>query len=124
MKFNRDQIDGDWQAVSGILAGQAMADEVVSATKLSIAQDTYSVNLAGNIDSGSCAIQDDAWPLKMKIQSENGPNAGKTFYAILELLDSEQMRIAYDLSGTDYPDSFEPTLENTSYVATFQRCSD
>ncbi|MEM9413666.1 MAG: hypothetical protein AAGA30_21340, partial [Planctomycetota bacterium] len=117
-----ERIFGNWQAVSGVLAGKAMPDEIVAATKLTISENRYSVNLAGTIDSGCCVIQDDTYPIKMKLDGNHGPNSGKTFFAILEWLSVDEIRIAYDLSGSDYPNTFEPTSQPTSYVATFKSC--
>ena len=121
--MNKDDstIFGTWQAVTGTLAGDSMPGEIVSATKLTISETSYEVDLAGNIDSGSCQIQLDTQPIKLKIEGENGPNAGKTFLAILEVFDTDQIRLAYDLSGTEYPTSFVPKSESSSYVATFKR---
>lgn len=117
-----DRLFGDWQLLAGVLAGSELAGEIVSATKLTINEGVYSVNLAGTIDSGSCDIKLDENLIKLHIEGTKGPNAGKTFLAILQFLNDEQIRIAYDLSGNDYPDSFNPTENETSYVATFKKC--
>ena len=122
MQKNVERIFGEWQALTGVLAGSAMSEDIVSATKLTIIENAYSVNLAGTIDRGSCHLQIEANPIKIKMEGENGPNAGRTFFAILEFLNVDEIRIAYDLSGTDYPSSFVPVPEEFNYVATFERC--
>ena len=117
-----DNINGQWQAISGVLAGKTMAEDIVSATKLTINQtNTYEVDLAGVIDRGSLIIQNEFTPVRLTIQCEQGPNAGKTFLAILEFMSESKMRIAYDLSGTSSPESFEPSEDDCNYVATFER---
>ena len=122
MQNDKDWLFGDWQALTGVLAGDAMPDEIVSATRLTISEKQYVVNLAGTIDSGDCEIQIDSNPIKMKLDGNDGPNSGKTFLAILESTKNGEIRIAYDLSGTDYPHTFSPTLAKSNYVATFKKC--
>ena len=122
MQNVKEWLFGDWQALTGVLAGNALPDEIVSATRLTIGESQYVVDLAGTIDRGDCAIQVDVNPVKMKIDGNNGPNAGRTFLAIVEPIDNAEIRIAYDLSGADYPNSFTPTSQPSSYVATFKRC--
>lgn len=123
MQTDGHRLHGCWQALTGVLAGKEMPTEIVAATKLTIGVNRYEVDLAGAIDSGSCFIRDEVEPIQMKIVGETGPNAGKVFLAILEFANPDQIRIAYDLSGRQYPPSFNPTLDNFSYVATFVRCS-
>ncbi|MEM6795436.1 MAG: hypothetical protein AAF725_15775 [Acidobacteriota bacterium] len=121
MHDERQKFYGEWQALSGVLAGAAMAEEIVSATKLTLMENAYAVNLAGAIDCGLCEIHPQETPVQMKVVGQHGPNVGKTFFAIVEFLEADQIRIAYDLSGTEYPGSFEPSSAPTSYVATFRR---
>lgn len=112
---------GQWQAVSAILAGNSMPEGIVAATKLKIVGNSYEVDLDGTIDAGSCSIWGDAPPFRMSISGKSGPNAGKSILAIVEFLDNETMRIAYDLSGTSFPDLFDPIAYQDNYVATFKR---
>lgn len=121
MTIDIEKIYGQWQAASGTLGGAAMAEEIVGATKLTIASNSYEVNLAGAIDSGSCNIEVDTDPMQMTIRGEQGPNSGKTILAIVELLGDGKLQIAYDLSGTDFPTSFDSTADPNNYVATFFR---
>ena len=122
MTYSREQLFGHWQAVAGILANTPMADDIVSATKLTLGEDFYEVDLAGNIDRGTAKIQHEGTPVKLEIHGTDGPNAGRTFLAILKFVTPDQIRIAYDLSGAAYPATFDPTAEKTSYIATFERC--
>ena len=117
-----EDLYGSWRALSGVLGGTDMPEDLVSATRLTIRPDEYAVDLAGTIDSGSCRIDMETSPIRIQIDGQRGPNAGKTFLAIVEFLETDQIRIAYDLSGTAFPDSFQPTSEASSYVATFQKC--
>lgn len=123
MTDRENDLFGDWQAVTGVLGGADMPDAVVAATKLSISDGRYCVDLAGVPDSGQCHIDADVSPMRMKIVAEQGPNAGKTILAIVESISADEMRIAYDLSGDRYPATFDPQPEKISYVATFRRCA-
>lgn len=112
---------GTWQAVEATLGGQTMDQEIVDATTLKIAGESYQVVLAGTPDAGRCEWDTHAIPFRIKIQGTEGPNAGKTYLAILELVDDSQLQIAYDLSGAGYPETFQPLSVPTSYVAKFVR---
>ncbi|MEM0926557.1 MAG: SRPBCC domain-containing protein [Planctomycetota bacterium] len=112
---------GNWQAVSGVLAGAAMPDRVIRATQLRLNQDVYEVDLAGTPDRGTCQFQGDDPPFQLVIQGTEGPNAGKTIRAILEVSDDQILKIAYDLSGNAFPTSFEPSSSPDSFVATFSK---
>lgn len=112
---------GHWQAVSATLEGEGMPDQLVEATTLEISEGHYVVDLAGNIDEGECVIHWETEPIQMTIRGTKGPNAGKTYLAIVELLEDDKIRIAYDLSGTEYPNTFEPNSKKSNYVAAFER---
>ena len=122
MQNLKDKLFGNWQALTGILAGEAISHEIVSATKLTISQSQYVVDLAGVIDSGACELGVDVDPIRMKIHGNEGPNAGRTFLAILKFTSDDEIRVAYDLSGTEYPQSFNSTSAESNYVATFKKC--
>ena len=98
-----------------------MPDSIVSKTTLTLQEDRYIVELAGNSDSGSCVVRQCDSVFEMEIKGQSGPNAGKTFLAIAKFLNAEQIKIAYDLSGSAMPTSFTPTSSPTSYVATFDK---
>ena len=121
MQNEIQNLTGDWQALSGVLAGEPLPEEVVQATTLSLSETEYVVNLAGNLDQGACQIDTDSDPIRIRIEGQRGPNSGKTYLAILEFVTADEIRIAYDLSGTTYPTSFTPTSVPSSYVATFER---
>ena len=121
MAHQLKNIYGQWQAVSGVLSGNTLPEEIVSATRLTINEESYEVDLAGAIDRGSLMIQSESVPIRLTINGEEGPNAGKKFLAIVEFLSDSRMRIAYDLSGTSFPQSFEPSENSDSYVAMFKR---
>lgn len=124
MKHEMKNLEGDWQASTGVLAGQPLPDDIVSSTKLTIGTTLYEVNLAGVIDRGTCLIDETARPITMRIEGTQGPNAGKTILAIVEFLAEDEIRIAYDLSGTQYPQTFAATDDPSNYVAALRRALD
>ncbi len=116
-----EKLHGTWQVVAAFISGDPMPKEIVDATRLSVAGITYEVNLAGNIDAGSICVIEDEVPIRMEVRGESGPNAGKIMLAIVERFDESGLRIAYDLSGTAFPSSFEPVSDPANYVATFEK---
>ena len=121
MANESEPIQGHWQAVSGVLGGEPMPNEIVAATKLRIDLDAYEVNLAGAIDSGACEFDFNRNPSRLTIRGEVGPNAGKTFLAVFRMEGKDSLQIAYDLSGKNFPGSFAPGKDKHSYVAAFTR---
>jgi len=121
--MNQDVQDvmGTWQALTGVLAGSNLPEQTVSSTKLTLSETEYVVDLAGTLDRGTCTIEPHEDMIRIKIVGTDGPNEGKTYLAILERLGRDEIRIAYDLSGSSFPRSFEPTAASSSYVASFAR---
>ncbi|MFN3193787.1 MAG: hypothetical protein ACE361_24955 [Aureliella sp.] len=122
MENARKKIDGEWRAMTGLLGSEPLPDHILAATVLSIRDQNYSVNSAGKIDRGRSIFELGQTPPRITIEGEEGPNKGKTFCAIFEFIAADEIRIAYDLSGTAYPDTFEPCEAKSNYVATFKRC--
>ncbi|MEZ4688843.1 MAG: hypothetical protein R3A12_01140 [Ignavibacteria bacterium] len=57
---------------------------------------------------------------KMDIYGKDGVNAGKHFKAIYKLED-ELLTICYDLSGMNYPESFETGSSPALFLSVFKR---
>src|SRR5262245_12365975 len=91
-KKDEDAIQGTWVAAEAELGGKKLS--TAQPIKLVIKDGKYDVT----IDHGTVKIDASAKPKSMDITGTDGPNKGKTFMAIYEL-DSDTMRICYDLSG-------------------------
>ena len=112
---------GDWQATSAILAGNAFPDEATRSILLTLGEDTYELVAGGRPDRGTSVTDRNHDPHRVTITGTEGPNAGKTYLAIMDFPDEDVMRVAYDLSGRSFPASFESTAENRLFVVTYVR---
>jgi uncharacterized protein (TIGR03067 family) len=118
----RKALEGVWVPVKAELGGEALPDEVLKTITLKIEGDRYEVAVEGEpkTDKGTCTLDTAAKPKAMKIESLEGPNAGKTFLAIYELKD-DILRVCYDLSGTERPKEFSTRAGTLLYLATYER---
>ncbi len=57
----------------------------------------------------------------MTIIGTDGPNQGKTFFAIYEMKDAVSMRVCYDLSGTEFPKEFKAPKGSQHYLVGYRR---
>lgn len=114
-------IFGSWKPTSVVMGGNPFDQEFVNKMSLVLTEEEYLVEVDGEPDRGTCTIDASSEPPRMEIVGTEGPNAGKTFLAIYDVTEAGELRIAYDLTGTAYPNSFESTADNGLFVATYAR---
>jgi len=114
-------IQGSWMPVAEELAGQPLPPPVLKAITLKLTKTDYDVTVTGEQpDHGTWTIEPGAKPKGMKIVGVKGPNAGKTIPAIYEI-NSDTLRICYDLSGAKRPANFKTLPGTRLYLATYKR---
>ncbi len=115
--------DGTWKPIAAVLGGVRIPDAALKSITLTIAGDTYIVTVEGEKepDRGTSTYDTTTTPKRMTIKSLEGPNKGKTFYAIYEQKDANSMRVCYDLSGADFPKSFNAPKGTQLYLAGYRR---
>jgi uncharacterized protein (TIGR03067 family) len=118
--------DGVWKPISAALAGSKLPKPALSAISLRISGANYEVSVIGEKqpDRGTHALDESTTPKRITITSTNGPNKGKTFLGIYEMIDASSMRVCYDLSGTAFPTKFESTTETGYYLVEYRRSDD
>lgn len=112
---------GKWVATAATLEGNPFPSAVTESISLTITGDQYEVMVGDKPDKGTCSIDADHTPNRMKINGTEGPNTGKTFLAIFDFPNADEMRVCYDLSGSEYPTEFESTAENGLYLVDYSR---
>ncbi len=112
---------GHWKAISAVMAGTPFPEPVIASISLTVSDDGYEANVGGQVDQGTCETDTTKKPYQMRIVGVAGPNAGKTFLAIFDFPEKDQMQVAYDLTGTAHPNTFESSAENGNYVAVYSR---
>ncbi len=113
--------EGAWAAKEAVVAGTAFPRVVTKSITLLIAGQRYEVNVGGILDKGECTVDVSSSPGRMKIVGEEGPNTGKTCLAIFEFPDPTTLRVSYDMTGTEYPSTFESTVDNGLFVGLYSR---
>ncbi len=113
-------LQGDWLPTKAELAAKPMSDEILKTISLKLIKNNYEVLVAGSPDKGTWSIDPKAKPKAMTVKGVKGPNAGKTFPAIYELV-GDTLRICYDLSGNARPKEFKTTAGTKLYLVTYKR---
>ena len=112
----RQPIEGDWVIVSATLAGQVLPPSAIADGKLHLDANRYEFQN----DRGDYVVLSATSPAALDTHGTDGPNAGRTILAIFSIKD-DTMIVAYDLSGTKRPTSFESHAGTREYVVRYRR---
>jgi uncharacterized protein (TIGR03067 family) len=115
--------DGTWKPIAAVLGGARLPNAALNSITLKITGDTYIVTVEGEKepDRGTTVLDTTTNPKRMTLKSLEGPNKGKTFYAIYEQKDRNSMRVCYDLSGADFPKGFNAPRGTQLYLVGYRR---
>ncbi len=106
---------------SGKINGTNFPASLVNTTTLRLDGENYEVESGGNPDKGTCVQDLTTSPCRMTIKSVEGANAGKTILAIFEMPNEATLRVCYDLTGADYPATFDSNPENGYFSVKYSR---
>jgi uncharacterized protein (TIGR03067 family) len=113
-------MEGTWLPLSAELSGAKFPDEVLKIMKLTLKGETYSVDVGGKLDKGTCKIDASKKPKTLDIVGTEGPNQGKTIPAIYELT-KDGLKVCYDLSGKERPKEFKSEKGTQQFLVVYQR---
>jgi uncharacterized protein (TIGR03067 family) len=113
-------INGTRLPVEAELAGQPFPTEQLQTMRLTLAGAEYTAKVGDMIDKGTLKLDPAAVPMAMEIIGVEGPNQGKTFLAIYEVVD-DSLRICYDLAGEQQPTEFKTELNTQQFLVTYRR---
>ena len=116
-------IQGTWVPVTAELSGGKFPDDVRKTIKLKIEGNVYTATVGDVVDTGTVSVNTKSEPRTMDIVGTDGPNKGKTFQAVYEM-NSDTLRICYDLSGKSRPTEFKTTAGSQLYLVTYKRSSE
>lgn len=114
------KMDGTWQCTKGTMAGNDFPEEIVKSIKLTITGNTYEVTVGEQVIKGTATNDETTTPKRSKLQDKEGPNAGKTIYAIYEIT-KDEMKVCYAMEGTEYPKEFKSPAESKFFLAVYKR---
>jgi uncharacterized protein (TIGR03067 family) len=115
------KLHGTWVPIQAELGGRPMPEAVLKKITLKLNDGKYAVSVAGEPDKGNYTLDSATKPKSMVVSGTEGPNTGKSFPAIYEFIDSDTLRICYDLSGKQRPAGFKTMPGTSLYLVTYQR---
>ena len=113
-------VQGDWIPVQAQLGGQPLPDTVLKTIRLKLGEGTYDVSVGGAPDQGTFEVDASTTPKRMVIRGTVGPNKDRTIPAIYEI-ESDTLRICYDLSGAQHPAEFNSPAGTKLYLVSYAR---
>jgi uncharacterized protein (TIGR03067 family) len=113
--MTKTELTGSWQAIEAVFAGAPFPKPVVDSLLLKIDEDRYEVQN----DKGTLRLFSDD---RMEITGVSGPNQDRTFRAIFRTNASELV-ICYDLSGKEWPATFETRPATQLFLVRYSRKS-
>jgi uncharacterized protein (TIGR03067 family) len=102
------------------LDGEKLAKKDLSAIKLVIKDEKYTVTVGELVDQGTVTLDLESDPTGMEIKGTKGPNEGKTIPAIYEMKD-DTLKVCYNLEGKTRPKEFKTTAGSKHYLVTYKR---
>lgn len=114
-------LEGVWKPVEATLGGQPLPPALLDTIILTLTGNEYHVTVGEQEDKGTTKLDTSVTPPRMSITGVEGPNQGKTFPAIYEILDADTFRVCYDLSGKAYPTEFKSTDGTQLYLVKYTR---
>jgi uncharacterized protein (TIGR03067 family) len=113
--MSTNKLNGTWLPVTQEMGGTALPKAAFENQKLIINDSNYTV-IAESVDKGVVKTVDD----KMDIYGKEGVNAGKHFTAIFKY-ENEQLTICYNLSGKNYPETFDTKGKPLYFLSVFKK---
>lgn len=116
----KPSLDGKWELTKGVMGGNDLPEDIIKSIKLSIKGNEYEVTVGEDKIKGTATPDDSTTPKRMKLADKDGPNAGKTIYAIYEL-SKDEMKVCYAMEGTEYPKEFKSPEGSKLFFAVYKR---
>ena len=108
-------LHGTWSPIKQEMGGKLLPTAAFQNQKLTINDSIY-IFSAESIDKGVLKYKDN----KMDIYGEEGVNIGKHFTALYKF-ENELLTICYNLSGKDYPETFETKGKPLYFLSVYKK---
>jgi uncharacterized protein (TIGR03067 family) len=98
------ELEGAWVPVAVNVSGQPLGVEDLRVARLVFDHGGYRIldHSTSVVDSGEYVVDESAQPPSMDIVGREGPYAGRTMFAVIELSD-DRLTVSYDLEGKTRP---------------------
>jgi uncharacterized protein (TIGR03067 family) len=118
----RVRLEGHWLPVGAWVAGEVVPISELRVARLVLQAGAWRIEdkTRTAVDRGDYVLDTTASPVSLDLVGRDGPNAGRTFRAIVEL-DGDLMTVCYDLDGGARPVSTEPQDDALLLTITYAR---
>ena len=118
------KMQGSWKLTGATYNGQRMAEEAIGDTRLTISGDRHTMIHNGSAESSTFSLGV-AGPRTIRVFHHENPLASQGFYGgtltgIYEL-SGDRLRICFDVTGRQYPKSFDATRGSRRIIYEFVR---
>jgi len=98
------ELEGAWVPVAVNVSGQPLVVDDLRVARLVLDHGGYRIfdQSTSVVDSGEYVVDESVQPPAMDIVGREGPNAGRTMLAVIELSD-DRLTVSYDLEGKMRP---------------------
>jgi uncharacterized protein (TIGR03067 family) len=103
------KLEGVWIMVSGEKEGEKLPDEMVKKNKIvwkGKKVEVTSPHQSDELIKATIKVDASKTPHEMEWVRDNGPDAGKTMYAIYEWIDGDHYRVCFAKAGKEKPKEF------------------
>lgn len=114
------ETDGTWKPTDGMMDGTPMPDDFKKSMTYVLKGDKYEVSFGGEMQKGTITFDNTTKPQRMKMESKEGPDAGKTFQAIYTV-EKDVLKVCYAMQGNEYPKEFKGDKGTHQMLITYQR---
>lgn len=118
------RLQGSWKLISAIYNGQPMGEVAIGDTRLTVDNDRYTMTHHGATESSTFTLGASG-PRTIRVFHHENPLASQGFYGgtltgIYEL-SGDRLRICFDMTGRQYPKSFDASQGSRRSIYEFVR---
>src|SRR6266403_1385299 len=119
-----ERLSGTWNLASGVVDGKPVPEEVRKQTKLVTDRDKFSLSTGaqtGTSEQGTFTIDPGKNPKTVDSVQGTGPDKGKTFLGIYEIIDDNHKRACWAPAGKPRPTEFTSTAGSGHILQVWER---
>jgi len=118
------RLSGSWVLSYGVVDGQPVAEEVRKQTRLITDRDKFTLSTGaqtGTSEDGTFTIDPTKSPKTVDSVQASGPDKGKTFLGIYEIIDDNHKRACWAPAGKSRPTDFTSTAGSGHILQVWER---
>ena len=118
------RLSGTWILSSGIVDGQPVPEEIRKKTRLITTRDKFTLSTGaqtGTSEDGTFTIDPTKSPKTVDSVQASGPDKGKTFLGIYEIIDDNHKRACWAPAGKSRPTDFTSTAGSGHILQVWER---